>query len=121
CAGIDVLVHVTDSFANYFWSSAQNSQSISVSASGNYNVLVFDSNGCNNTKSFEVVIDTIPFLNLGNDTAICSLDSLVLHAPDFMAAYAWSTTDSSKNITVFNAGTFSVTVTDSLGCVKADS
>src|SRR5690606_14206195 len=88
---------------------------------GLYNVLVFDSNGCNSGKSFEVVVDTIPFVDLGNDTSICTLDSITLRASDNMLGYAWNTTEVSQDITVFQAGAYAVTVTDSLGCVNVDS
>lgn len=58
-----------------------------------------------------------PYLNLGNDTTIC--DSIVLDAGPG-AGYVWSNGDSSRYVVVQTSGTWSVTVTDSLGFYATD-
>ena len=122
CDGVDVQIQVEDSTLTlYLWSNGNPNRSISVSTTNNYNVLVFDSNNCNNNATYKVVVDTIPFVNLGADTAICLLDSISFDAGPNLLSYAWNVGPTSQSITVDSAGFYSVVVTDSNNCVNTDS
>ena len=121
CSGVDVLLQVTDSFNLYFWSSAQSSQSINISTTGSYNVLVFDTNNCNSNKDFYVLVDTLPAVQLGNDTTICSGDTIAINAGINLIDYAWSNNDSTQFISIYQANSYSVFVTDSNGCIGGDT
>src|SRR5690606_12633761 len=50
------------------------------------------------------------------DPVICEGDTATLEAPEGYASYQWSTGEQSKRITVREAGRYSVTVSDTLGC-----
>lgn len=60
-------------------------------------------------------------LALGNDTALCAGDSIVLDADSGFVSYTWSTGDSSQTITVGMAGTYWVEVMDTNGLVGNDT
>lgn len=59
-------------------------------------------------------------LDLGNDTIICSSDSVSITAP-FFEKYLWSTTDTTQSIIANTVGSYSLVVTDSLGCKAEDT
>jgi hypothetical protein len=68
-----------------------------------------------------VTISTIT-VNLGADATICPGASLVLDAGAQAGfTYLWSTGASTPTITVTQAGTYSVTVTDASGCTGSDA
>lgn len=66
--------------------------------------------------------NTIPALSidLGQDTLLCSGQSLSLGLTGNWTNYLWSTGDSTAGITVASAGTYSLTVTDANGCSSTD-
>lgn len=67
-----------------------------------------------------VVFNSNPVVSLGTDTALCQAASMVLDAGTG-ASYAWSTNETTKQITVNAAGAYSVTLTDSKGCENSDT
>lgn len=61
-------------------------------------------------------------LQAGRDTSICAEDSVLLGPrPVKGFRYAWNTGDTTSRIYCFAGNTYSVEVTDSLGCVKTAS
>lgn len=70
--------------------------------------------------TFEVVIQTGPTVELGNDTTLCPGQSLVLDA-GAQTSYIWSTGDTSQTISVDTAGTYWVTVSDTGANTATDS
>ncbi|MEM9023666.1 MAG: T9SS type A sorting domain-containing protein, partial [Bacteroidota bacterium] len=61
-----------------------------------------------------------PVVDLGNDTAICAGQNLLLDAGNF-TSYYWNTHDVAANLTVSTAGIYDVVVTDDRGCQGADT
>ncbi len=107
---------------NYLWSNNDTTSFINNLPANNYSVIITDSNKC--TADFEnlVVKDStgIPYLFLGNDTAFCPGNKLVLHAGNF-ASYLWQDNSSDSIFTVYITGTYFVKVTDSNGCSASDT
>jgi len=80
------------------------------------------------TNTFGVGYDTIivilfptPQPYLGNDTAFCTGDSLILDPGISGANYQWSTADTTQTITVDSSGGYDVIVTTINGCSNADT
>lgn len=115
----------------YLWSNNDTSQSITVqpTITTMYQVTVTSSGSCFDIDS--VVVDlSSPIANLGNDTAFFFLDSITLDAGSGFTSYLWSTGDTTQTIIIngidlinhpFMSDTFSVIVTNSLGCLAYDS
>jgi len=57
----------------------------------------------------------------GNTLSVCSTDILTLNAPNGFAAYTWSNAETTQQITVTTSGTYSVTVTNTNGCISPAS
>ncbi|HTF03975.1 MAG TPA: hypothetical protein VK826_08115, partial [Bacteroidia bacterium] len=56
----------------YLWSSGGTNQLDTVTASGNYSVVVTDSVGCVGTDTIPVTINPFPIVNIGPDTTVCN-------------------------------------------------
>ncbi len=115
----------------YLWSNAKTTASISVNTAGNYTVTVTDATGA--TGSDLVVLTTLDtstfVLQIRPDTALylsCNNKNLILKAqPDPLppvADFTWSTGATSVQfITVYETGTYAVTVTTLNGCQSRSS
>ncbi len=62
CQGDDVILTSSAGF-NYLWSTGATSQSITVSAAGNYSVQIIDANGCISASSTDETITVNPLPN----------------------------------------------------------
>jgi hypothetical protein len=120
CIGQSVLLDANTAGAAYLWSTGATTASISVTFTGSYWVSV-TYNGCVQEDTVLVIFHLLPFVNLGNDTAICTTSSLTLDAGAGFTSYLW--TDGSTNQTFTLNGsagagvyTVSVLVSDSFGC-----
>jgi len=78
--------------------------------------------GRGEAEDYKIIVPdcTIPVVNLGNDTAICSNATLTLNAGNSGATYSWSTGATSQTINVTTAGTYTVAVSNNV-CVGRDT
>lgn len=94
---------------------------------GSYQVvLTVTSNfNCSDSDTLNVTVFALPIATITstNSLEFCSGDSTSLSAPSGMNyAYLWNTGDSVQTITVGSAGTYTVTVSDTItGCFRSDS
>jgi len=80
-----------------------------------------DDNGQEITTTQTIYINTnAGLVDLGNDTSICYGPAIVLDAGSLGNHYTWSTGETSRTISVKDAGVYSVQVTNN-GCVGWDS
>ena len=102
------------------WSNGSSAPTMTVNSTGRYSVLVTDINGCEGRDTVNVTVAPIPVVKLGNDTAICSGNTVILNAGKNFKSYLWS--DGSKNsiLTVTKTNVYAVTVTDFNGCKGFD-
>ena len=108
---------------NYLWTpNGETSQEITgVKVSGTYGVVITDGNDCIGSDSIELIVDTIPYVNLGSDTSICFGDSALLDAGS-PYLYSWNPLgEIAQTIWVKNAGVFMVEVTDEESCRGRDT
>jgi hypothetical protein len=118
CGG-SVSLNAGNPGSTYLWSNAATTQSISVSSSGTYSVVVTNASGCTGTGSVVVTINTPPTVNLGTDVTQCG-GTVNLNAGN-AASYAWSNSATTSSITVSASGTYSVVITDANGCTGSDA
>jgi len=109
----------TGNFASYLWWDGSTSSSIIVTESGIYSVTVTDGNGCTGAASpFAVTVNPLPQPVIQQAGYLCAGTTAILSAGAYVS-YQWSTLETTSQITVNQAGTFSVTVTDTNGCTGA--
>lgn len=120
CNGGSVTLQCSAS-PNYSWSSGQTTSSISAITSGTYSCNAVGVNGCvtPSTNSIAVTVYANPTASItaSGPTTFCAGDSVTLTgsgAPN----YSWSPTGStSSTINVNSTGSYTLTVTDSNGCI----
>lgn len=104
--------------STYQWSTGGNTQTINVTSSGTYWVVVTN-NGCSSSDTVDVMLNTL-IVSLGNDTSYCGFDPVTLDAGNPGGTYQWSTGEVSQTISVSASGTYYVNVSNGL-CTGADT
>jgi hypothetical protein len=108
----------------YLWSTGATTQTIEVTTSGTYSVMLTNLGGCMVMDTINVTVNpgTIT-VNLGMDTTIttCSHETITLDAGITSGLYTWNTGSTSQTLTVTTTGTYYVDVMDTLGCMASDT
>ena len=111
---------------SYVWSNSDTTQDINGLPKGSYSVVVTDNNGCMAYDTFSVneppqimVSDTITNVSCygGSDGAI---DIGIVNGSGTLT-FAWSSGQSSQNVSGLALGQYSVVITDGNGCVAFDT
>lgn len=134
CAGGTVSLSGTASgnYTSVIWEGGQGSFSSPANLNSNYTAAATESGTvvlslgvighCNDTVFSTVSITISPLPNAAitasGSTAICPGDSVTLTASG-AGTYSWSTGSTASSITVFSAGTYTLTVTNSCGSQTA--
>src|SRR5690606_24146499 len=104
----------------YLWSNNATTPSITVNTAGTYTVAV--SNGlCESYDTVQVLDAPVPTPALTPNVAICDGDAATLNAGNPGATYLWSDNSTGQSLTVDQAGTYTVTITNNYNCSIEDS
>lgn len=108
---------------NYNWSTGDQTPNITVTQSGQYSITVTDSVGCEGIDTVNVTISQTGGLDLiaATDTTVCPGEAVTFDAGAGFASYLWSNGATTQDITVTDAGVYTVTVADADGCQNIDS
>ena len=115
CPGEQAILHAGNPGANILWQDGTTLDSLIVSASGIYTVIV--SNSCH------MVTDTIvismngapPQINLPDQITLCHGQTVILDAGITGVAYIWNDNSTGQQLTVSSPGTYSITVSNGCG------
>ncbi len=121
CQGGSVDLSVTGGNF-YLWSNNATTSSITVTQSGTYTVTVSNSRGCIKTFSQVVTVNSNPAAPTitPSATSFCTGGNVTLSS-SAANGYNWSNSTSTQQITVSNAGSYTVTITDANGCTAASN
>ncbi len=122
CQGGSVVL-TSSAGSSYLWNTGATTQSITVTTSGSYTVIVTDANGCSATSAPVVVtVNSLPIaaITAEGPTTFCQGGSVVLTSSSG-SSYLWSTGANTQSITVTTSGSYSVTVTDANGCTATSA
>lgn len=106
----------------YQWSTGATTQTVTGLQQGFYFVTIYDANNCTKDTSVAVSNATLPLA-----TAVTPITcdgqrngSITLHIPSGLGGYRyrWSNGDTTLVINNLAAGTYTVTLTDTVGCVR---
>ncbi|MEO0581010.1 MAG: PKD domain-containing protein [Bacteroidota bacterium] len=111
-----ILLDAGNPTASFVWSTGDTVQSITVTETGVYSVLISDGTGCESTDTIEV---TIPGIDLGDDGVLCG--DVLFSGYDTSSTFLWSTGALTPDITLTATGTYFVTLTEPGGCVLTDT
>lgn len=120
CFGEELIIS-TKLVGNYNWNTGENNQQTTKNSSGAYSLQFTDDNGCTGNATLNLTVNTLPQVNLGNDTTICSENEITLDAQNTGLNFNWNTSAKTQTIKVTSTGIYGVEVTDEFGCLGSDS
>lgn len=126
CSGDSVVLWAPRGFRDYRWiPGGQSTPSITVRASGEFSILVLDSLGCRAvTDTLGVVVHQrpMPAIEFLGSKTICQGETTVLRGlcPGG-SSWRWSTGDTTQTLSVSRPGRYTLTATDTNGCVVSVS
>lgn len=117
CSG-SVATLTAGGAASYTWTSGPQTFTYNVGTAGTYTVTGADIHGCVNTKTVGLTVNSLPNVTaIASSTAICAGSSATLIAGG-ASTYQWASGPSTASYVVSTAGIYTVTGTNSNGCVK---
>ena len=119
CQGDTLHLDVTIANASYLWQDNSTDSAFTVQQAGQYWVEVTES-GCVASDTINVAYNALPVVNLGNDTALCVGDNLLLDVTTAGASYLWQDNSTNPTFNVTQTGTYHVTTTLN-NCSSADT
>lgn len=102
---------------SYLWSNYEQTPSISVSTPGVYVVTVSSEYGCSSTTSHTLVSNPLPVPQITGESTFCDGSFATLNASGGIS-YLWSSGEATPNISAYQAGTYTVTITNEQGCTS---
>jgi gliding motility-associated-like protein len=124
CDG-DSVTLTSSAGTTYLWSTGDTSQSIDVTATGNYTVQITNESGCQSAASVATAVTVnplpaTPIITAGGPTTLCAGDSVTLTSSTG-STYLWSTGATTQSINVNTAGSYTVRMTNANGCQSPES
>lgn len=114
CVDDTLVLNAGNPGASYVWSTGMLSQSISVTNPGTYKVTV--TNSCGSIVDNIILTQKdVPFVDLGPDFTMCIGTPVMLNAFNPNSMYVWSNGQVQPQMTIYNGGGYSVTVTNECG------
>ncbi|MEZ4757912.1 MAG: gliding motility-associated C-terminal domain-containing protein [Flavobacteriales bacterium] len=120
CATTPTVLDAGNPGASYLWSTGATTQTITVSESGNYSVVVTGPQNCSATFDAVVTLSDPPTVDLGPDRSICNGTSTVLGGAASGPDHLWSTGATTPSIEVSDAGTYWLQVSNG-ACMESDT
>ncbi|MFZ1703453.1 MAG: gliding motility-associated C-terminal domain-containing protein, partial [Saprospiraceae bacterium] len=105
---------------NYVWSSSEGTSSITVSDNTPRTVTVTDANGCTDTETKTLTINSSPTADIAGANAVCQGSNAIFTASGG-TNYVWSSSEGTSSITVSDNTPRTVTITDANGCTDTET
>ncbi len=119
CTGDSLMLQVGIPAVNILWSTGATDSIIYVKNNGTYWVKV-NNGSCTVSDTIQIRFETPPVVWLGNDTAICENQEILLSANVYNASYLWQDSSTGSSFTVTEEGNYWVEVNKN-GCIVRDS
>ncbi|OIN56591.1 hypothetical protein BLX24_24300 [Arsenicibacter rosenii] len=120
CTGEKInLTARSETGTSYRWNTGATTSSISVSATGSYQVAVTDSRGCSTSATASIVVEQPVSVTITPQSlTLCEGQTAILTAlgPSNISTYKWSTGATSETIVAGKTGTYAVEVKSEGGC-----
>lgn len=114
-------IGIEDIYADYQWSTGQNSAQITVTQAGLYQLTVTGQNGCEGTGELNIQKVLTPELSLPDSLFLCLNGTVSLNTGDFFESYLWSDGQTQLNRNFSDTGSYMIEAFTNSGCVLADT
>jgi gliding motility-associated-like protein len=127
CNQDPITLEASSGYTDYQWSPAYDLQSqgskalVFPATTTTYTLTAQRSPGCTVTRSVAVTALSSPPISLGDDTSICTGDTLSLDAGAAFNSYQWNTGATSEKIYISQPGVYAVAALFSNGCTSRDT
>lgn len=125
CKGDQITLSVAAGFKSYNWSNGITTNSITIDNAGDYSVLVTDSNDCQKTKTFKVILSEPAVITGVEVKDFSGVDNTVSIQYTGAGNYEFSLGDSvfqdDPTFTQVNPGIYNVAARDKNGCGTSNS
>ncbi len=122
CQGETSVIVPTGNYVSYLWHDGSTAPTYLASNQGLISLEVSDEYGCKRSDDLFVTVHPLPRVNLGRDTTLCGIESLILDGGSDGASFNWSTGDVTREITVFSGQqTIWLRIKDVFNCENADT
>ncbi|MBX7108132.1 MAG: gliding motility-associated C-terminal domain-containing protein [Chitinophagales bacterium] len=105
-------------YSSFTWQDGSTDSFYVVTDSGSYILTAADMGGCFSSDTIHIGFLPPSTYSMGNDTVVCKGQLVILDAGAGFATYLWQDMSTNQTYNAINAGTYSVTVTDTDGCIK---
>jgi gliding motility-associated-like protein len=120
CEGESTVLDAGAGWQSYQWSTGANTQTLTITDAGNYEVIITDADGCSGSETVTIFANPNPEPIIAGSTTFCIGSSTILDAGNY-AFWQWSTGDTDQSIVTNQPGNYSVMVTDANGCTGVAS
>jgi len=117
CVGDIVPLNAGSTGIIYVWNTGALTQTISVTESGTYTVLVTGQNQCAAEASINLEFGTGPVINLEEEYTACEGTPLILDAGNPGSTVFWNTGALTQTLSITESGSYSVTVINDDNCI----
>jgi len=100
CTGSSYTINAQNAGSTYVWNTTATTQSIPVTLGGLYYVDITTAAGCVARDSMNLILNSLPIVNLGADVAFCAGDSITLDAGNTGMNYLWNNVSASTTQTI---------------------
>jgi len=119
CGSLNLDATTAD--VTYLWNTGDTTATLLASTAGTYDVVITDVNtGCIGMDTITIAVNALPLVNLGVDSTVCDTLTYTLDAGTHVS-YLWNDASTNQTLVTSATGTYSVTVTDSIGCSATDA
>jgi gliding motility-associated-like protein len=115
---IPVEIDATIPFATYLWNDGSTNSTNFIHSEGNYwvDVTIAD---CTKRDSIEIILQTVPKVDLGEDLVLCEGTKHVMDIPIEDVAFKWQDGSWESSFSATTSGTYQVEITKN-GCKDTD-
>ncbi len=124
CFGDTIVFDAGTGYDNYFWNvTGQTAQTLRADTAGVYFVdASITGSLCHAYDTISLSVNQLPFVTLGEDTALCQNDTVIFDAGEGFVSYAWNVDgENTQILRTDTAGTFNITVSDENNCIGRDT
>jgi len=123
CFGASALLNSAFAHDTYFWSTNSDAPVILIDTGGTYTLTVTNAEGCLGSDTIDIIYnDSLALdINVLQNETLCTGDTIFLQASTGFSSYLWEDGTVGPILPVTSGGTYTVTVTDEVGCTAVDS
>ncbi len=116
-----ILIDAGSGCTSYLWQDGSTNQTCFTDSSGIYWVELANSIGCSLRDSVNINIYSLPVIDIGTDTIICSGSSCSIDAGSGFISYLWQDGSTDQTFNADTEGIYWVEIIDTNNCFNKDS